>query len=83
MWKDLELWVRKAIVCWKQNFMGHSDGSLEDKAVRGTWAVEAQLMTLQRGLTSGCSQPSIGLSTGSPMKELKKGPKELKGFGAP
>ena len=29
---------------------------------------------------SGCSQSSIGRSTGSPMKELEKGPKELKGF---
>jgi hypothetical protein len=27
-------------------------------------------------------QPTIGLSTGSPMEELEKGPKELKGFGA-
>jgi hypothetical protein len=32
---------------------------------------------------SGCLQPTIGLSTGSPMKELEKGPKELKGFAAP
>ena len=30
----------------------------------------------------GCSQPSIELSTGYPMKELEKGPKELK-FAAP
>ena len=29
------------------------------------------------------SQPSIGLSTGSPMEELEKGPKELKGFATP
>jgi hypothetical protein len=27
-----------------------------------------------------CSKPSIVLSTGSPMKELEKGPKELKGL---
>jgi hypothetical protein len=26
---------------------------------------------------------AIGLSIGSPMKELEKGPKELKGFAAP
>jgi hypothetical protein len=32
---------------------------------------------------SGCSQPSIGQSTGSPVKELEKVPKELKGFAAP
>ena len=31
----------------------------------------------------GCSQPSIGLSTGSPMKELEKVSKEPKGFAAP
>jgi hypothetical protein len=31
----------------------------------------------------GCSQPSIGLSIGSPMKELEKVPKKLKGFAAP
>jgi hypothetical protein len=31
----------------------------------------------------GCSQPSIGLSTGSPMEVLEKGHKELKGFAAP
>jgi hypothetical protein len=29
---------------------------------------------------SGCSQPSIGWSTGFPMKGLEKVPKELKGF---
>jgi hypothetical protein len=32
---------------------------------------------------SGCSQPSMGLSTGSPMKDLEKGSKELRGFTAP
>jgi hypothetical protein len=32
---------------------------------------------------SGCSQPSTGLSTRSPMKELEKGPRELKVFAAP
>jgi hypothetical protein len=32
---------------------------------------------------SGCSQSYIGLSTGSLMKELKKGSKELKEFAAP
>jgi hypothetical protein len=29
---------------------------------------------------SGCSQPAIGLSTESPLEDLEKGPKELKGF---
>jgi hypothetical protein len=32
---------------------------------------------------SGCSQPSIGLSTVSPKKALEKVPKELKGFASP
>jgi hypothetical protein len=32
---------------------------------------------------SGFSQPNIGLSTGSPMEELEKVPKELKRFAAP
>jgi hypothetical protein len=32
---------------------------------------------------SGCSQSSIGLSTGSPMEELEKGLKELKAFAGP
>jgi hypothetical protein len=32
---------------------------------------------------SGCSQPSTGLSTGFPMEELEKVPKELKEFAAP
>ena len=27
-----------------------------------------------------CSQPTIGVSTGSPIEELEKGLKELKGF---
>jgi hypothetical protein len=31
----------------------------------------------------GCSQPNIGLSTGSPIEELEKGSKELKWFVAP
>jgi hypothetical protein len=29
------------------------------------------------------SQPSIRLSIGSPMEEVEKGPKKLKGFSAP
>jgi hypothetical protein len=30
-----------------------------------------------------CTQLSIELSTGFPMEELEKGPKDLKGFAAP
>jgi hypothetical protein len=31
----------------------------------------------------GCSQPTIGLSMGSSIEKLEKGPKELKGIGTP
>jgi hypothetical protein len=31
----------------------------------------------------GCPQPTIGQSTGSPVEELEKGLKELKGFVTP
>jgi hypothetical protein len=31
----------------------------------------------------GCLQPTIGLSTRSPMEELEKVPKEPKGFATP
>ena len=31
----------------------------------------------------GCSQPTIGLSTGYPMEEVEKRPTELKGIAAP
>jgi hypothetical protein len=31
----------------------------------------------------GCSQPTSRLSTGTPMEELEKGLKELKGFATP
>jgi hypothetical protein len=30
-----------------------------------------------------CSQPAFGLSTGTPVEELEKGLKELRGFSAP
>jgi hypothetical protein len=42
--------------------------------------VYIKIQTLCR---SGCSQSSIRWNTGSPMKELEKLPKELKGFAAP
>ena len=32
---------------------------------------------------SACPQTAIGMSTGSPIEELEKGPKELKWFVAP
>jgi hypothetical protein len=37
-------------------------------------------MTVADKYRSGCSQSSIGWNTGSPMEELKKVPKKLKGF---
>jgi hypothetical protein len=36
------------------------------------------LLPVPHKYRGGCSQPTIGLSIGSPMKELEKGPKELK-----
>jgi hypothetical protein len=46
-------------------------------------AVSWEALPVPDKYRSGCSQPSIGLSKESPMKELEKGPKELKGFAAP
>jgi hypothetical protein len=46
-------------------------------------AVSCEALPVTGKYRSGCSQPSIGLSTGSPVKELKKVSKELKGFAAP
>ena len=43
---------------------------------RGRWGVD-------RGVLEGKPGKGITLSTGSPMEELEKGPKELKGFVAP
>ena len=42
-------------------------------------AVSCEAMPVPGKYRSGCSQSSIGLSTGSPMKELEKVPKKLKG----
>ena len=46
-------------------------------------AISWEALLVSDNYRSGCSQPSNGLSTGSPMEELEKGPKELKGFAAP
>ena len=46
-------------------------------------AVSSEALPVPDKYRSGCSQPSIGWSTGYPMKELEKGPKELKGFAVP
>ena len=43
-------------------------------------AVSCEAMPVPGKYRSGCSQSSIGWNTGSPMKELEKVPKELKGF---
>jgi hypothetical protein len=42
-------------------------------------AISCEAMPVPGKYRSGCSQSSIGWNTGSPMKELEKGPKELKG----
>jgi hypothetical protein len=46
-------------------------------------AVLCEAMPMPGKYKSGCLQPSIGWSTGSPMKELEKEPKELKVFATP
>ena len=66
----------------------HQTQTLLQMWTRASWqepdkAVSWEALPVPDKYKSGCSQPSIGWSTGSPMKELKKGQKELKGFEAP
>ena len=61
------LWQMPTRACWQETDI----------------AVSWEALPVPDKYRSGCSQPSIGLSTGSPMKELEKVPKELKGFAAP
>jgi hypothetical protein len=42
-------------------------------------AVLCEAMSVPGKFRNGCSQSSIGWNTGSPMKEVEKVPKELKG----
>jgi hypothetical protein len=46
-------------------------------------AVSLEALQVPKKYRSGCSQPSIVLSTGSPMEELENRHKELKGFEVP
>jgi hypothetical protein len=46
-------------------------------------AVSSEALPVPDKYRSGCSQPSIGWSTESPMEELEKVPKELKGSAVP
>jgi hypothetical protein len=46
-------------------------------------AVSGEAPPVPGKFRGGSSQPTIGLITGSPMKELEKEPKELKGLAAP
>jgi hypothetical protein len=46
-------------------------------------AVSCKALPAPDKYRSGCSQPSIGWSTRSPIKVLEEVPKELKGFAAP
>jgi hypothetical protein len=45
-------------------------------------ALSCEVMQVSGKYRSGCSQSSIGWNTSSPMKELEKVPKELKGSAA-
>jgi hypothetical protein len=46
-------------------------------------AVSCEAMPVPGKYRSGSSRSSIGQSPGSPVKEIEKGPKELKRFAAP
>ena len=66
----------------------HQTQTLWQMPTRACWqepdiAVSWEALPVPGKYRSGCSQSSSGQSTGSPMKELKKGHKELKGFVAP
>jgi hypothetical protein len=43
----------------------------------------SKILQVSEKYRGGCSQPSFGLSTGFPMEELEKGPKELEELAAP
>ena len=65
----------------------HQTQTLLQMPTRFCWqepdiAVSWEALPVPDKYRSGCSQPSTGLSTGSPIKELEKVPKELKGFAA-
>ena len=46
-------------------------------------AVTCEALLVHGKYRGGHSQPAIELNTGSPMEEIEKGPKELKGFPVP
>ena len=51
----------------------------DESQIEVTW----EALLVHDKYKGGHSEPAIELSTGSPMGELEKGPKELKGFAAP
>ena len=73
---NLELLLRRDVFSVP---MAHRWKVLKEPDIAGSW----EALPVSEKYRSGCSQPSIGLSTGSTMKELKNVPKELKGFAAP
>ena len=56
-----------------------TSASWQEPDITVSWGV----LTVPGKYRSGCTQLSIRWSTGSPMKELEKVPKKLKGFAAP
>jgi hypothetical protein len=63
----------------------HQTQTLLQRPTRACWqepdlSFSCEAFLVPDKYRSGCSQPSIGHSTGSPMKELEKEPKELNGF---
>jgi hypothetical protein len=66
----------------------HQNQTLLWMPTRACWqeldiAVSWEALPVPDKYRRGCSQPSIGWSTGSPVKELEKVSKELKGFAVP
>ena len=71
-----------------QPINNHQNWTLLWMPTRACWqepdiAVSWEALLVPEKYRSGCSQLSIGWSTGPPMKKLEKVPKDLKGFAAP
>lgn len=52
MWKRLELWLKEALQCFKQNLMRHSDENVKDQKPLETWAVKIRFMWFHRGAST-------------------------------
>jgi hypothetical protein len=80
-----ELTIHRLTLLEIQPIDNHQTQTLLWMPTRACWqepdiAVSWEALQVPDKYRSGCSQPSIEWSTGSPMKELEKVSKELKGF---